>query len=159
MNARGELTPGSSTAQALIVTVGARAYAIPIRHVSETMRPLPIEPVPGAPAFVRGLSVIRGAPLPVVDLRRLLEGESPVLFGRFVTVQVDERRFVLAVDRVVGVRDLALLQTLPPLLRADGGTDLVQAIGISDAQLLVVLRAARLVPEDVWGSLAIGPGR
>ena len=51
----------------LVVMVGARACAIPLDHVAETMRPLPIEPVAGTPGFVRGVSVIRGAPTPVVD--------------------------------------------------------------------------------------------
>ena len=53
----------------LIVMAGARACAIPLDYVAETMRPLPIEPVAGTPGFVRGVSVIRGAPTPVVDLK------------------------------------------------------------------------------------------
>jgi chemotaxis signal transduction protein len=32
--------------------------------------------------------------------------------------------------------------------------DIIEAIGTRDAQLLVVLRAARIVPDEVWTSLA-----
>ena len=141
---------------ALIVTVGRRAYAIGLQHVAETMRPLAIEAIAGMPEFVRGVSVIRGAPIPVVDLKVLLEdGESSAVYGRFVTVKVGERRVALAVDGVVGLRNLdpAQIGELPPLLR-DIDADLVEAIGTCDAQFLTVLRAARLVPDDVWTTLA-----
>jgi hypothetical protein len=43
-----------------VVRVGARVCALPLHHVVETMRPLPIDPVVGTPAFISGVSVIRG---------------------------------------------------------------------------------------------------
>lgn len=145
----------------LIVTVGARACAIPLRHVAETMRPLPVEPVAATPGFVRGVAVIRGAPTPVIDLGALLEGgEGGAAHGRFVTLKLGERRVALGVDGVVGSRNLEQdqLGELPAMLR-DVTADVVEAIGARDAQLLVVLRAARLVPEEVWSSLAAAAAR
>ena len=63
--------------QVLVVTAGAHACAFPLHHVVEIMRPLPIKSVAGTPGFVRGVSVVRGAPTPVVDLKALLEnGEN-----------------------------------------------------------------------------------
>jgi purine-binding chemotaxis protein CheW len=140
----------------LVVMVGGRACAIPLHHVKETMRPLPIEPVAGTPGFVRGVSLIRGAPTPVVDLKALLEnGENSATYGRFVTMKLGERRVAIGVDGVVGLRNLdsAQLGELPPILR-DVAADLIEAIGTCDGQLLVVLRAARIVPDEVWTTLA-----
>ena len=57
-------------------------------------------------------------------------------------------------DMVLGVRALptALLDETPPLF--DGGGDAQLAgIGARDAELLLVLRAARTVPESVWQTL------
>jgi purine-binding chemotaxis protein CheW len=142
-------------AAVLVMTVGAHACAIPLQHVWETMRPLPIERMAGLPAFVLGVSVIRGAPVPVVDLGALLTGgRASASYGRLVTVRVGERRAALAVDAVVGSQtlDLSQLGALPPLLH-DAGADLVDAIGARDAQLLVVLRATRLLPDEVWATL------
>jgi len=122
------------------------------------MRPLPVEPVAGTPGYVRGLSVIRGVPVPVVDLTALLDArERTAGCGRFVTVKAEERRFALAVDSVVGVRDLDLtqLEELPPLLR-HADVDLIEAIGVADAQLLVVLRGARIIPEAIWRTVESG---
>ena len=136
--------------------VGARACAFPLQHVAETMRPLPIEPIAGTPGFVRGVSVIRGLPTPVVDLKALLENsDNSPSYGRFVTLKYDTRRVVTGVDSVVGLRNLdsAQLAELPPLLR-DVTADLIESFGTLDAQLLLVLHAARIVPDEVWATLA-----
>src|SRR5215468_8425951 len=95
----------------LAVRAGARMLALPIESVVETMRPLPVEPLAGAPSFVLGLAVIRGAAIPVVDVA----GETP---GRFVTLRLGARRIALAVEAVLGLAALepATLSGLPPLL-------------------------------------------
>ena len=143
---------------ALIVTVGGRACAVPLHYVAETMRPLPIEPVAGTPSFVRGLSVIRGEPIPVVDLRALLEnGENSATLGRFVTVKLKTRKAAIGVDAVVGLRhlDSARFEELPPIL-GNVAADLIEALATRDGELLIVLRGARIVPDEVWATLARG---
>lgn len=138
-----------------VVMVGTRACAIPLHHVAETMRPLPIQSVAGMPNFVRGVSVVRGTPTPVVDLKALLENsENSLSYGRFVSLKLEERRVVIGVDSVVGLKhlDSAQLGELPPLLR-DVNTDLIESFGTRDAELLLVLRAAHIVPDEVWASL------
>lgn len=143
--------PSTSPGLSVVCRVGSRFCALPIEHVEETMRPLPLEPLAGMPPFVLGLCIIRGAARPVVDAGKLLgagEAETPT---RFLTLRIDERRVALAVDAVVGVRDLSahVLENLPPLLH-DAGADVVSAIGTLDAGLLLVLRSARVVPDPVW---------
>jgi len=139
-----------------VVMVGARACAFPLHHVAETMRPLPIRPVAGTPSFVCGVSVIRGTPTPVVDLKALLEdSENSASYGRFVSLKLDDRQVVVGVDSVVGLihLDSAQMGKLPPLLK-DVSADLVESFGTLDAQLLLVLSAARIVPDEVWLTLA-----
>jgi purine-binding chemotaxis protein CheW len=140
----------------LVVMVGARACAFPLHHVAETMRPLPIQQVAGTPSFVCGVSVIRGTPTPVVDLKALLEHcENSSSYGRFVSLKLADRRVVIGVDSVVGLINLDTVQLgeLPPLLK-DLTADLIESFGSRDEQLLLVLRAARIVPEEVWATLA-----
>ena len=146
----------SEISPVFVVMVGARACAFPLHHVAETMRPLPIKPVAGTPCFVRGVSVIRGIPTPVVDLKSLLDNsENSASYGRFVTLQLGDRQVVIGVDSVVGIKNLDLVQLgeLPPLLR-DVDADLIESFGTRDAQLLLVLRTAHIVPEEVWTILA-----
>jgi purine-binding chemotaxis protein CheW len=127
---------------------------LPIDHVVETMRPLTVETVAATPAFVRGVSVVRGAPVPVVDLGAILGCTGAASPTRFVTLSVQGRTVALAVEGIVGVRFVprAAAEALPPLLR-DASKDVVETIGRLDSALLVVLRAGRIVPEEVWKDL------
>lgn len=109
--------------------------------------------IPGLPAAVKGVAVIRGAPVPVVDAACLLVGEGPEP-TRFVTLKVGARHVALAVEEVLGIRTIeaAALEGLPQLL-TDASQTAVSAIGTLDQQLLVVLETARLVPEAAWSAI------
>lgn len=132
---------------ALLCSIGTRICALPIRHVFETMRQLPVERAPGAPAFVAGLAMVRGEPIPVIDLARLL-GADAVPGARWVTISTEGRRIALAVQRVLGVRSIsaASLSDLPPLLQ-NADAEFISAVGTLDNELLLVLNDGRLLPE------------
>lgn len=134
----------------LILRAGAHLCALPVAQVIETMRPLPVEPVGGAPAFVRGVSVIRGAPTPVLDLEGLLDGSQGDKTSRYVALR-GEKPVALAVEEVLNLKTLEAdtFEKLPSLLsRAEGAP--VEALGVLDAHLLVLLQTAKLVPADTW---------
>lgn len=128
----------------LLCRVKGRLCGIPLEHVVETMRVLPLEPIASAPPYVRGLALIRGEALPVVDAATLLEErEEPT---RFITLRVGERRVALAVGAVEGIRDLteAQVQAPPPLLSE---TQALQNLGVLDRELLVILETVTLLGE------------
>ncbi len=139
----------------LLCRVGTRLCAIPLARVIEVMRQLPIEVVPGAPAFVRGLSVIRGAAVPVVDAGMLL-GEAATEGGRLLTVRTGSRTAGLAVDLVLGVHAFAddMRSAMPPLMR-DAAAETIAAIGILDAELLFFLRTTLSVPDELFDRAAM----
>ncbi|MBI1776732.1 MAG: chemotaxis protein CheW [Proteobacteria bacterium] len=141
----------------LFCRVGARVCAIPLQHVQETMRPLPVEPLSGAPSFVLGLSVIRGAGVPVVHASLLLDRSEAPPPMRFVMLAVGERRVALAVDSVIGIHPLgATGAEEPPPLLGEANLEVISAIGRLDRELLFVLNAARVVPEFMWRDLDAG---
>jgi purine-binding chemotaxis protein CheW len=148
-----------TAAAALLCQVGSLICALPLQHISETMRPLPLEPFNGMPPYVDGLSIIRGAPVPVVDLARLLGNESAARRTRLVVVKVQGRRVALSVERVIGIRalDTSRSGALPPLL-GNARSDFVSAVGSLDAHLLVVLESGRILPDSTWASLENGAG-
>lgn len=133
----------------MLCRIGKQLCALPLTHVVETMRPLPVRPMPGRPPFMAGLSLVRGAPLPVVSGARLI-GENAGPPSRFVTLQVGSRQVVLAVQEVVGIRamDADLLHGLPPLL-AGAQDDTVTTIGALDSEFLWLLDAAKMIPADL----------
>jgi len=134
----------------LLVRAGAQVCALPLRYVVETMRPRPVAPMSGVPPFVRGAAVVRGQPAPVVDLRALLGGE-PESPARFVLMRSGERRVLVAVDAVLGVNAMPPADGVPLLSDAAGGV--LAALGTLDRDLLAVLDASRLVPDEVWSAI------
>lgn len=143
----------------LISRIGSSAVAIPLQHVRETLRPLPVTQFPGMPPFLLGLAILRGIPVPIIDLGRLLgSNASPRTSqpGRFVSLRVGNRTLGLAVDAVVGVRTLpaSVLADVPPLLREIGSSHL-SLIGALDAELLILLEASRLIPESAWAAIEV----
>jgi len=145
----------------LLFRIGSRIGALAVGDVRETMRPLPIEPLTGTPAFVLGVAIVRGSAAPVIDAGRLLD-PSALPFAattspsaaRFVSLKLGDRTAVLAVDAVLEVRSLeaGILARIPPLL-SKAEEEPVSSIGALDAQLLLVLEAARLVPDSVWSEI------
>ncbi len=146
MVAEGEIRPS------LLCVAGSNFCALPLEHVAEITRPLPIEAISGAPSFVAGFSVLRGSALPVVMVERLL-GDTDGPATRLVTVRFGNRRIGLAFTSVIGVRSLgsAVFSGLPPLL--DPGSTAIAEIGALDGDLIVMLNAARIVPQDVFAML------
>ena len=139
----------------LLCRIGSCIGALAVKDVRETMRPLPIEPLSGAPPFVLGLAIVRGSPIPVIDAGRLL-GSSASSPARFISLKLEERAAALAVDAVLDIRSLpkGILVDTPPLLR-EADRRLVSVIGALDAKLLVVLETARLVPDSIWSSIKL----
>ncbi len=136
--------------------VRERRCALPVACVVESMRPLPIEPIAGAPPFVLGAAVVRGRATPVVDLGALLDGEPLGPGGRWLTLRAAEGRTVAlaasAVERVAPLPDDGEL----PALFADAPADRIERLLRLDGALLTVLRAGRLVPDELWRRLEGG---
>jgi purine-binding chemotaxis protein CheW len=129
--------------------------ALPLEKVAETMRPLPIEMLPDIPPPVLGVSIIRAAAVPVVDMAMLTGAATSVSPRRYVSLRLGERRHVaLAVEEVLGVRELdaTSLEEIPPLLHG-AAAEAISAILLLDGELLLVLQTARLIPESMWADI------
>jgi purine-binding chemotaxis protein CheW len=139
----------------LLCRAGSLLCAIPARDVVETMRPLAVEAVAGMPDYVAGLSIVRGEPTPVVDAQRVFDrGAAAQPAGRWVLLSLGERRAALAVTAIVGVETVRRsdLAPLPPVLDPDAAS-VLDAIGARDANLLVVLKELRTLPEAAWAAI------
>jgi purine-binding chemotaxis protein CheW len=141
--------PGD-TVPFLVFRVREHLCALPLDHVVETMRLLPVKAFIGVPDAIRGLTVIRGEPTPVVEMGLFLDGVagSPT---RFVTVRTGTHCVALAVESIMGLHyfPLDIVKETPPLLR-EADTHAVAAVGTLDTELMLVLNTAHLVPDSVW---------
>ena len=139
----------------VVFRTGSCLGAVPLHHTTEILRPLPLEPVQGVPDFVLGLAVLRGSAVPVLNVSLMLDEGGRRDCLRWVALRVDRRRVVLAVDTVLGVRDIDIrdFEGMPPLLK-NARPGFLETLGIHDAQLLLVLNASRILPEDAWEALS-----
>jgi purine-binding chemotaxis protein CheW len=140
----------------LLCRAAAILCALPLEHVIEIMRALPLEQLAGTPRYVRGLSIVRGVPVPVVDVGLIIGGQA-AQSSRLIAVRAATRMIALGVDAVMGIAAIAAdaFGEMPPLLQ-DTAADTIGAIGARDSDFLVVLRTARLVPDDVLAKLDAG---
>lgn len=108
------------------------------------MRRCPVERVELATRLSSGLALIRGESVPVIDAGMLLTGQA-CDGARFVVLRVAERRVALAVDEVLGARQIEAdeLERLPPLL--SGAAEMVRAMAVLDGRLVDVLESGRLI--------------
>ncbi len=90
--------------QVAIFRVGTEYFALDIRHIREITRLEEITKVPSMPAFVEGVTELRGQIIPVVDLRKRLE--TKVENGRqtrIVITRLERKALGLIVDEVTDV--------------------------------------------------------
>ncbi|GJD32955.1 hypothetical protein PMNALOAF_4236 [Methylobacterium adhaesivum] len=113
---------GTDDGRYLILTLGLDDVALDAGLVRELLRPPRLTRVPGAPAALAGLANLRGAALPVLDLRRLVRPDITLVTEptRVVVAEAGEA-FGLMVDRVVSF---------------SGGTQAVAQDGASEVRYL-----------------------
>jgi purine-binding chemotaxis protein CheW len=110
-------------AQLCTFRVGGEDYAIDIMRVREIIPPLPVTPVPRAPAFVEGVIRLRGDVIPVIDVRRRLGLPIGPATRKTKTliVNVAGRRLGLVVDEVTEVVRIQRAQIRPAPALVEGG--------------------------------------
>jgi purine-binding chemotaxis protein CheW len=134
----------------LLFRMGEMLCAIPLGSVSEVMRPLPYESFSDLPAFIAGVSLIRGLALPVVNLNKILGYEEiNSQLNRFVVIKYDDTHLACLVDEVIGVDkiDTGLVKESPPLL-SKAHPELIAGIGILDEKFLLVLKTLIQLPKE-----------
>jgi purine-binding chemotaxis protein CheW len=140
----------------LVFRAGSLLCALRLDDVIETMRPLATRPLAGAPAFVRGICIMRGLPTPVVDVALLLGGEQAEI-KRFLAVRTERGPVAFATGEVAGIRVTAAEGTAAEGhagLLTGASRRLVAGVATIDAEPLLLLQSMRVVPEHVWAAAA-----
>lgn len=105
-NERAKVRDRVELAQLVAFGVADGDYAVDIMRIKEIINPVPVTPMPKAPPFIEGVIELRGAILPIIDVRKRFD-LPPVPATRatkylIVSVDVGEQRVIvgLVVDRV-----------------------------------------------------------
>ncbi|MCP3099634.1 chemotaxis protein CheW [Myxococcus sp. K15C18031901] len=108
-----ELAPGTLREVVRFRAAGQR-YALESRFVLEVVRPSEVVPLPGAPPALRGLTLLHGGVLPVVELAPLF-GRAPTnSTGPLLVVGKDQPELGVRTEEVEEVTLVSSQDLLPP---------------------------------------------
>lgn len=141
---------GSEPRRTLVFGIGAEDYAIDIGLVQELRGYGAVTRLANAPGWIKGVIHLRGAIVPLVDLRIKFGQPDPVYDASTVVIVLNlgSRTLGVVVDRVADVVGLEPEQLQPPpQLGEAGGTDHVLAVATVDQRMLILVDMARLLAE------------
>ncbi|MBB3951651.1 chemotaxis protein CheW [Aureimonas jatrophae] len=153
-SAFGESETESESAEMLTFQLGSGAFAVNVRQVREVLDHKPIQPLANAPASLLGMIDVRGAGVPVVDLKRKLRmpdsemrpvtGDTRIVVLEFEAAGETQTIAVIA-DAVHEVVDLAdQVVEMPPHVGEAWDTTFMQGLGRRNESFLTLLRADHL---------------
>jgi purine-binding chemotaxis protein CheW len=133
--------------QLVVFELNGEAYGVEVARVQGIIPLQPISVVPGAPAFIEGVINLRGAVVPVVDLRTRFglslptNGHKPVI----VIVELANLHLGLIVDKVTDVTKIAETAIEPPSpLLTSVDTAYLRGIGKFKERLVILLDLGRV---------------
>jgi len=142
----------ASSAQYLSFSLGDEEYAVEILRVQEIRGICPVTALPHAPARVRGVMNLRGAVVPVIDMRAAL-GLPSTEYGKFtviIVLAVRGRTIGFVVDSVSDVLALESteIEKAPDLGGCVDGA-MISGIARSQDRFVVLLDVDRVAGLDL----------
>lgn len=91
--------------QLVVFRLEAERFALPLEQVERATRAVAITHLPQAPAVIAGVVDIRGAVIPVIDMRRRLQlpARAAALNDQLLIARTAKRRYAALVDAVLDV--------------------------------------------------------
>lgn len=163
MNAPVTAAPERETearTQCLTFQLGNELFAVGILNVREIIEYGHLTVVPMMPDSVRGVINLRGAVVPVIDLRRRF-GHAPTVVGRRTCIVIvetptaEEAQVVgIMVDAVNEVLDIPDTQIEPPpAFGTHLRTDFIRGMAKMDKGFILVLDLNHVLAEDDFHAL------
>ncbi len=133
--------------QLVLFELNSEAYGVDVTCVQSIIPMQPINVVPGAPPFIEGVINLRGAIIPIVDLRTRFGLPLPTQERKSVIVIVElaDLPMGLIVDRVTDVTKIAEAAIeLPSPLLTSVETAYLRGIGKFKERLVILLDLGRV---------------
>lgn len=150
----------TETRQYLTFRLGQENFGIDVAKVREVLDLTTITAIPRTPDFTRGVINLRGAVVPVVDLRLCFEMSKTESTRNtcivVVEVMLDGESAVIGAlaDSVEEVLDLEPEQIEPaPRIGTRIRTDFIRGMGKRDAQFIMILDIDRVFSAEELGAM------
>jgi len=130
--------------------IGEEEYAIPILAIQEIIKPFSWTRVPQVPPYVMGVFNLRGAVIPLIDLR--------VKFGLSSQKQNDETRFIVMkdeddvagfiIDRLTMAIRIKKTDIGPAPDTISGDDTMIDGVGKQEDRIITILKVNKLLERD-----------
>lgn len=143
----------------LIFTMGSELYGMEIRYITEIIGLQPITDVPEMPAYIKGITNLRGKIIPVMDARLRFKKAEREYDDRtcIIVLDTNDVSVGLIVDSVAEVLTLDDDDIAPPPEVSRDGRKYIKGVGKSDGEVKLLLDCQKLLSDDeseVIGALA-----
>lgn len=154
------------TRQYVTFLVGGEEYGLDIGSIAEVIRPLKITPLPRMPEFVEGVINLRGAIIPVVDLRRRFEVPPARADARKVRIMITRGALTLGTSGGRGLLALVVdnvseVLTIPeeqleraPEAATGRNADFIAGVGKLADRLIILIDLTRILTRQERIALA-----
>jgi purine-binding chemotaxis protein CheW len=154
--AAGDKSAAKTSEQYLTFMLAGEEYGVDILRVQEIKGWDKVTRIPHTPDYVLGVINLRGAVVPIIDLRRRF-GLEAIAFGPTTVVVVvrvaggrDERTVGVVVDAVSEVYNVETEDTKPPPdVCGTVDTVFVKALATVDDKMLILLDIDRLIGNSI----------
>jgi purine-binding chemotaxis protein CheW len=147
---------GVGTRQVLTFSLGGEIYGVDILRVKEIRGWSPVTRLPRSTAAVLGVLNLRGAIVPIIDLRVRFALKSAdftpvtVIIVLSLNIGDGQRECGIVVDGVQDVADIAPDAVRPaPSMNASDAAEYIEGITTCDEKMLILLNADKLVSSDL----------
>lgn len=156
------MSVSASEGQFVTLGLGAEVFAVPVEYVREILDYQPPSAIPEGPAYLLGLTDVRGRATPTLDLRLKLglPRAEPTLSTRILVLDVPvEGRMLslgLVADRVIEVAAFTAEQVEPaPDIGVPWRSDYIRGVVRQDKGFVVVFDLARLLTSQEAAALPV----
>jgi purine-binding chemotaxis protein CheW len=150
-------TVATGDEQIVVLELAGEAYGVAIGCVEEIIRMQPVTRIPHGPAFVEGVTNLRGRVIPVLDLRTRfgLPPSAPTRRSRIVVAELGQHTVGLVVDAVSEVLVLGADAVEPPsTLVTSTGSAFLRGVAKLDERLILLLDLTRILTRTEQDDLA-----
>jgi purine-binding chemotaxis protein CheW len=130
--------------------IGEEEYAVPILSIQEIIKPFTWTRVPQVPKYVMGVFNLRGAVIPLIDLR--------LKFGLSDKKHSDETRFIVmkdnddvagfVIDRLTMAIRIKKSNIGPAPDTINGDNTMIDGVGKQEDRIITILKVNKLLERD-----------
>ena len=135
--------------QLVVFELAKEHYGVDIAHVESIVKMQAITVVPHAPAFVQGVTNLRGTVLPVIDLRQRfgMSLEGTTKDSRIVVVNMNGTKVGMVVDAVSEVLRIPseAVEPPPPMVVSSIDAAFITGIAKLEDRLVILLDLAKML--------------